>query len=215
MWISWCGTRVRKPTEISLTQLGQSFRRIPSYHYLASMGNEFASINLCSGYCLGRFSICRLLCFSTDRVPKLTRAFLFSPRMRFGHFYNMPLMPGCHGTGKNEQFRLYQCILSLSMNLFHPLTEYYIRSGLYKAFTHHVLHRLSVPQRGPKDKVRVTILERRTKYRNVLNQEELVRILRRDKSMEVQVVHYSSQVSEPVSQPYNKLSCTMCGRTND
>lgn len=97
------------------------------------------------------------------------------PRMRFGHFYNMPLMPGCHGT------------------------------GLYKAFTHHVLHRLSVPQRGPKDKVRVTILERRTKYRNVLNQEELVRILRRDKSMEVQVVHYSSQIplTEQLTSTHN------------
>jgi len=90
--------------------------------------------------------------------------FSFLPRMRYGHFYNMPLMPGCQGT------------------------------GLYKAFTHHVLHRLSIPQNGPLDKVRVAILERRTKYRNVQNQNELFDVLRLDRDLEVRVVYYSHQL---------------------
>ena len=67
-------------------------------------------------------------------------------------------------------------------------------SGLYKAFNHHLIHRLSVPQNGPTDKIRVTILERRTKYRNVENQQELIGFLRRDGDLEVNVVHYSHQV---------------------
>jgi len=87
------------------------------------------------------------------------------PRMRFGHFYNMPLMPGCSGT------------------------------GLYKAFSHHIIHRLSIPQNGPSKTVRITILERRTKHRNIMNQGELVKILKQDKDISVQVEYFNFQVS--------------------
>lgn len=102
--------------------------------------------------------------FNGKRVCFDQFVFSLPPRMRFGHFYNMPLMPGCHGT------------------------------GLYKAFTHHVLQRLSVVQRGPTEKIRVSILERRTKFRNVENQKELVALLRRDPDLDVNVVYYSTQM---------------------
>ena len=57
-----------------------------------------------------------------------------------------------------------------------------------------MLQRLSVVQRGPTDKIRVSILERRTKFRNVENQKELVALLRRDPDLDVNVVYYSTQV---------------------
>ncbi|KAK3769696.1 hypothetical protein RRG08_004947 [Elysia crispata] len=83
-------------------------------------------------------------------------------RMRYGLYYNMPLMPGCVG------------------------------SSLVKAFSEHVLHRLNVPQAGPhNEKIRVTLLSRNTKYRNILNQEELVKAMKSDGELEVSVVEYN------------------------
>jgi len=105
-----------------------------------------------------------LASFDGKRVCFDQFVFGLLPRMRFGHFYNMPLMPGCYGT------------------------------GLYKAFAHHIVHRLSIPQDGPTAKVRVTILERRTKYRNIQNQGELVNLLRGDDDLDVKVVYYSHQM---------------------
>ena len=77
--------------------------------------------------------------------------------------------------------------------------------GLYKAFNHHLIHRLSVPQNGPTDKIRVTILERRTKYRNVENQQELIGFLKRDGDLEIKVVYYNYQVPlhKQLSQTHN------------
>ncbi|RUS70729.1 hypothetical protein EGW08_021507 [Elysia chlorotica] len=83
-------------------------------------------------------------------------------RMRYGLYYNMPLMPGCFG------------------------------SGLVKAFSEHILHRLNVRQTGPsKEKIRVTLLSRNTQYRNILNQEELLKAMKSDEELEVSVAEYN------------------------
>ncbi|BFZ10952.1 hypothetical protein BsWGS_13992 [Bradybaena similaris] len=86
-------------------------------------------------------------------------------RMRFGLYYNMPLMPGCHG------------------------------SSLIKAFSEHVLYRLGVRQSGPlRDKIRITLLVRGTKYRNIMNQVELASAMKTDGEFEVTVVDFNKDV---------------------
>lgn len=71
--------------------------------------------------------------------------FSFLPRMIFGLYYNMPLVPGCSG------------------------------SGLFRAFNRHVLHRLKVRVEPPKaDLVRITFLSRVNRHRKVLNEDQLV-----------------------------------------
>ncbi|XP_036896813.1 EGF domain-specific O-linked N-acetylglucosamine transferase isoform X2 [Sturnira hondurensis] len=64
-------------------------------------------------------------------------------------------------------------------------------TGLFRAFSQHVLHRLNITQEGPKDgKIRVTILARSTEYRKILNQNELVNALKTVSTFEVQIVDY-------------------------
>lgn len=83
-------------------------------------------------------------------------------RMRYGLYYNMPLIPGCYG------------------------------SGLFRAFSQHILHRLNITQNGPlESKIRVTLLARSTKYRRILNQEEVVAALKSVGELEVNVVDYT------------------------
>nr|KAG5708833.1 hypothetical protein BaRGS_031987 [Batillaria attramentaria] len=82
-------------------------------------------------------------------------------RMRLGLYYNMPLMPGCYG------------------------------SSMIRAFSHHLIHRLNIPQHGPLEKkIRVTLLSRSTKYRQILNQEELLKALSTDFEFEVRNVDF-------------------------
>ncbi|WKY03940.1 hypothetical protein Q1695_005148 [Nippostrongylus brasiliensis] len=78
------------------------------------------------------------------RVCFRSAMFPLLARQMFGLFYNTPLEKECHGT------------------------------GLMHAFSHHILHRLGVKQNGPVlDSVRVTILSRSTKFRRILNIEEI------------------------------------------
>ncbi|XP_053147119.1 EGF domain-specific O-linked N-acetylglucosamine transferase isoform X2 [Hemicordylus capensis] len=96
-----------------------------------------------------------------DTVCFKEAVFTLLPRMRYGLFYNTPLISGCHGT------------------------------GLFRAFPQHVLHRLNVTQEGPKDgKIRVTILARSTEYRKILNQNELASALKTLSLFEVRIVNY-------------------------
>lgn len=65
-------------------------------------------------------------------------------RQRLGIYYNMPLIDGCQG------------------------------SGLFHAFTRHFLYRLNISQNGPiKDKLRITILQRDSIARKIINIEEV------------------------------------------
>lgn len=60
---------------------------------------------------------------------------------------------------------------------------------MFKAFGDHVLHRLKIPLLERKnEKIRVTLLSRDTKYRKILNEEELVRALKENKEYEVRKV---------------------------
>ncbi|KAK7074343.1 hypothetical protein SK128_004577 [Halocaridina rubra] len=84
------------------------------------------------------------------------------PRMIFGLFYNTPIVWGCEN------------------------------SGLFHAFSRHVLHRLGILERKIGDgKIHVTLLSRETQYRRILNQAELIRALEADKNFMVQKAEYS------------------------
>ncbi|XP_062141503.1 EGF domain-specific O-linked N-acetylglucosamine transferase [Drosophila sulfurigaster albostrigata] len=84
------------------------------------------------------------------------------PRMIFGLFYNTPIIQGCSN------------------------------SGLFRAFSEFILHRLQIPYQPPlaKRKLRITYLSRRTKYRQVLNEAELLAQLEDNEDYQVQRVSY-------------------------
>jgi protein O-GlcNAc transferase len=92
--------------------------------------------------------------------------FSLLPRMQFGLYYNVPLVDGCNGT------------------------------GLFQAFSHHITHGLGVSQNGPLDsgRIRVTLLSRSTKYRRIMNENELVGALKSVPSLEVKHVYYNDRV---------------------
>ncbi|KAF5306643.1 hypothetical protein FQA39_LY08832 [Lamprigera yunnana] len=87
------------------------------------------------------------------------------PRMIFGLYYNTPIIYGCE------------------------------RSGLFKAFSQHILHRLKIPFHKRKDsRIRVTLLSRDTKYRNIVNEDDLLNSLKENNSYTVQRVVYNKNV---------------------
>ncbi|XP_023290002.1 EGF domain-specific O-linked N-acetylglucosamine transferase isoform X2 [Orussus abietinus] len=88
------------------------------------------------------------------------------PRMIFGLYYNTPLIYGCE------------------------------KSGLFKAFKEHVLHRLKIPLHPRKSsKIRVVLLSRDTQYRNILNQDELVTALKKNPNYHVKKAVYNKNMS--------------------
>lgn len=89
------------------------------------------------------------------------------PRMIFGLYYNTPIVWGCEG------------------------------SGLFHAFSHHLLHRLGVAtaEFGREDgRVHITLLSRDTKYRRVLNERQLIRALERNESYVVRRAEYTHKM---------------------
>jgi EGF domain-specific O-GlcNAc transferase len=103
-------------------------------------------------------SIIHLRQFDGKKVCFKDAVFSLLARMRFGNYYNMPLVNGCHGT------------------------------SLYRAFSQNVLHRLNVKQKGPlNDKLRVTLLARGTTYRNVLNQDKIIKELKKRLAKEIEL----------------------------
>jgi protein O-GlcNAc transferase len=96
--------------------------------------------------------------FDGKRVCFRHAVFSLLARMRYGHYYNMPLVHGCENT------------------------------HLYQSFSKYVLHRLSVKQDGPlENKIRVTMLARGTQFRNVLNQDEIIKTLKSRLGKEIQL----------------------------
>jgi len=68
-------------------------------------------------------------------------------------------------------------------------------SGLFKAFSQHVLHRLNINQKpNGNKKIRITFLSRNTKYRNVLNENELLTALKNHSQYEVKKVFFIKQM---------------------
>ncbi|XP_031763839.2 EGF domain-specific O-linked N-acetylglucosamine transferase [Galleria mellonella] len=87
------------------------------------------------------------------------------PRMIFGLYYNTPLIYGCE------------------------------RSGLFHAFSKHILHSLNIKLHiRSNDKIRVTLLSRGTTYRSILNEKELVKALVKVKDYHVQRVVYDKTI---------------------
>ncbi|XP_014780252.1 EGF domain-specific O-linked N-acetylglucosamine transferase isoform X1 [Octopus bimaculoides] len=106
--------------------------------------------------------IIRLGDYNGKRVCFKDAVFSFLPRMRSGMYYNMPLVPGCE------------------------------KSGYFRAFSQHILHRLNISQEGPLlHKIRVTVLTRSTTYRRILNEEELVNALKTISEFEVEAVDFN------------------------
>jgi EGF domain-specific O-GlcNAc transferase len=101
------------------------------------------------------------VCFRNVVFSLLARAI-------YGHFYNMPTVPGCYGT------------------------------ALYQFFSEHILYRLKINQDGPlKEKLRVTILSRGTSFRNIINQDEIIEGLKSklNKYIEFKLVEYDIQTT--------------------
>jgi len=87
------------------------------------------------------------------------------PRMIFGLYYNTPVIWGC------------------------------LESGLFHAFSQFILHRLKIakplPVDGMRKKINVTLLSRKTPYRRILNEEELLKKLSSTSSYNVRKVEFT------------------------
>ncbi|KAK3513007.1 hypothetical protein QTP70_035181, partial [Hemibagrus guttatus] len=123
------------------------------------------------------YDIIHLKTYDTKRVCFREAFFSLLPRMRYGLFYNTPLILNCQS------------------------------EGMFRAFSQHVLHRLNIPQEGPKgDRIRVTLLARSTDYRRILNQQELINALKTVALFEVKLVDYKykdMQFLEQVRMTHN------------
>ncbi|XP_055390026.1 EGF domain-specific O-linked N-acetylglucosamine transferase [Condylostylus longicornis] len=89
------------------------------------------------------------------------------PRMIFGLYYNTPIVNNCRN------------------------------SGLFKAFSEFILYRLKIPLElsiSP-PKIRITFVIRKTKYRRVLNENELIKALRDDLNYVVKAVSFEAITS--------------------
>ncbi|XP_031827699.1 EGF-domain O-GlcNAc transferase isoform X2 [Nomia melanderi] len=103
--------------------------------------------------------------FRGETVCFKNLVFPLLPRMIFGLYYNTPLIYGCE------------------------------KSGLFKAFGDHVLHRLRIPlQERKNQRIRVTLLSRDTQYRRILNEDELVKALKENPEYKVRKVVYNKKV---------------------
>lgn len=88
------------------------------------------------------------------------------PRMIFGLYYNTPIIWGCEG------------------------------SGLFRAFSEHILHRLSIKTNDrEKGKLTVTLLSRESTYRNILNEAQLLEELANDPQFIVQRIVYNRELT--------------------
>ncbi|CAF3974552.1 unnamed protein product [Rotaria sordida] len=88
--------------------------------------------------------------FEGKRVCFQNVIFSFLARMFYGFYYNMPLIPGCTQT------------------------------SLFRSFQQYIIHRLRIPQLGPlkSNQIRITLLNRTTQFRQILNANEIIQHLR-------------------------------------
>lgn len=112
--------------------------------------------------------------FKGKRVCFSNIVFSLLPRMVFGMYYNMPLIPGCYG------------------------------SGVFHAFSMHMKYKLSIDDeftylsdsgKAYSKKIRITLISRSTKFRRVLNEHQLVVALQeKSKNFQVNVVDFNHQM---------------------
>lgn len=104
--------------------------------------------------------------FRGDVVCFKNVIFPLLPRMIFGLYYNTPIIQGCEN------------------------------SGLFHAFSEHILHRLRIEIRKRKSsKIRITFLSRQTKYRRILNEDSLVAAIKNNKRYHVRHVSYDDKLT--------------------
>uniref|UniRef100_A0A8C4NKW9 EGF domain-specific O-linked N-acetylglucosamine transferase n=2 Tax=Eptatretus burgeri TaxID=7764 RepID=A0A8C4NKW9_EPTBU len=134
-----------------------------SYHY----GDLFSS----TWKAFTDHDVIHLKDFDHKRVCFRYAVFSLLPRMRYGLFYNTPLIPNCHGT------------------------------ALFRAFSQHVIYRLNITQHENKErKVRVTLLTRSTQYRRITNQKQMERAMKTVPLLDVRVVDYKFKEIEFTEQ---------------
>ncbi|XP_045470224.1 EGF domain-specific O-linked N-acetylglucosamine transferase isoform X1 [Harmonia axyridis] len=103
--------------------------------------------------------------FKGKKVCFKNVVFPLLPRMIFGLYYNTPIIYGCEG------------------------------SGLFDAFSKHILHRLKIPfYKRYNKKIRITFLSRETRYRRILNEDEIVTSLNKNKHYEVQKISFNQHI---------------------
>ncbi|XP_043835478.1 EGF domain-specific O-linked N-acetylglucosamine transferase isoform X2 [Dromiciops gliroides] len=145
-----CDVIIEKPTYFMKLDAG-----VNMYHHFCDFINLYITQHVNNSFSTDANII------MWDTVCFRETVFSLLPRMRYGLFYNTPLISGCQNT------------------------------GLFRAFSQHVLHRLNITWDGPQDgKIRVTILARSTEYRKILNQNELVNALKTVSAFEVRIVDY-------------------------
>ncbi len=100
------------------------------------------------------------MCFREAMLPLLAR-------QQLGFFYNMPIVSVLSAEGM--YIKCGWIMHFLQVNGCYG-------SGFFNAFTHHVLWRLKIKQLRSvraRRKIRVTLLSRTTKYRRMLNEDEV------------------------------------------
>lgn len=103
--------------------------------------------------------------FKGQKVCFKNIVFPLLPRMIYGLYYNTPLINGCEN------------------------------SALFHAFSEHILHRLQIKREPPVGKkVRITFLSRKTRYRNVLNEKELIKRISKNENYDVRTVVYDNHI---------------------
>jgi EGF domain-specific O-GlcNAc transferase len=70
-------------------------------------------------------------------------------------------------------------------------------SALFRTFSEHILHRLQIKENLPdkKSKLRITFLARETKYRKVINEDELIKRIKANPKYSVKRVNYGGNLS--------------------
>lgn len=69
------------------------------------------------------------------------------------------------------------------------------KSGLFKAFSEYVLHRLNIHEYVRNNsKVHVTLLSRETAYRNILNEKDLISSLESNSDLEVRRIVFNNEI---------------------
>lgn len=110
--------------------------------------------------------------------------FTLPPRMIFGMFYNMPIIPGCSGSGLFHAFNRHLLQGMKIRDTFQFLEEGKERETFQ-----------FLEEGKERETVRVTILSRKTRFRRILNQEALADGLRKKSPhFSVSVVDYSHQM---------------------
>ncbi|KAK1799549.1 hypothetical protein P4O66_000430 [Electrophorus voltai] len=157
-----CDLIIERPTVFMKLDAG-----VNMYHHFCDFVNLYISQHLNNSFSRDINIVMWDTVFRThtrarrERVCFRDAFFSLLPRMRYGLFYNTPLISNCHS------------------------------EGMFRAFSQHVLHRLNIPQEGPMEgRIRVTLLSRSTEYRRILNQQELINALKTVALFEVKLVDY-------------------------